>query len=146
VKLHLELLLNGRRLDVWRAFDNPENLRKWQPNLQSIRHVQGKPGYAGAVSVLIFDEGGRRVVLEETVLERRAPQLYAVAYHSSNNTNKVTHNFDAEGSSQTRWVVDSEYKFHGFWRFFSPLLRRTLQSRAVAEMERFKQFVEAGKL
>jgi uncharacterized protein YndB with AHSA1/START domain len=52
-----EYLLERDRATVWKAFDNPDNLRKWQPALDSFEPVSGTPGQPGAVSRLTYRRG-----------------------------------------------------------------------------------------
>ena len=37
---------------VVELFDNPENLKRWMPGLQSFEHISGTPGQPGAKSRL----------------------------------------------------------------------------------------------
>ena len=59
MKFEFTLELAAPRDVVWRAFDNPANLAKWQSGLVSFRHVSGSPGQVGSVSELRFREGHR---------------------------------------------------------------------------------------
>ncbi len=142
MKLKLEILLNRRRLDVWRAFDDPENLQRWQPALQSVRHIQGTPGNEGAVSVLTYSENGRQVAMEQVILEKVAPELFVTTTHGEQHSNRVVNTFESMGATQTRWQVEVSYRFRGFSRLISPLLRSTIRKHTLADMERFKKFVE----
>ena len=74
MKLTIETELNRSRTAVWRAFDNPENVKKWQPTLQSFAAQSGTPGQPGAVSKLTYQENGREVVLIETIISRSEPE------------------------------------------------------------------------
>ena len=64
---------------VWAAFDNTENLFKWQPSLTDFRHMSGEPGQPGAVSELTYREGKRTMVLTETITERDVPEGRALS-------------------------------------------------------------------
>jgi uncharacterized protein YndB with AHSA1/START domain len=57
MKFTLELTLHKSRADVWRAFDNPENTKVWQPTLVRVETVSGAQGQTGAVSKLTYAEG-----------------------------------------------------------------------------------------
>jgi uncharacterized protein YndB with AHSA1/START domain len=39
---------------VWKAFDHPDNLHRWQPTLVSFTPVSGTPGRPSAVSRLTY--------------------------------------------------------------------------------------------
>lgn len=74
MKMKYEAQIKAGRDLVWATFDNPDNISRWQPTLKSFVHQAGQPG---SVSELIYDENGRKVVMTETVTERREPQLPA---------------------------------------------------------------------
>ena len=65
MKLKFETVIDAGLDTVWAAFDNPDNMMRWQQNLQSFNHVSGDPGQPGAISELVYNEKGRRVVLRE---------------------------------------------------------------------------------
>lgn len=82
MKLKFETVIDASRDAVWAAFDNPENMTRWQQNLVSFNHISGEPGQPGAVSELTYDEKGKKVVLKETTTERRKPDFLARIYES----------------------------------------------------------------
>lgn len=56
MKFKLELPINKPLSEVWKAFDNIENMKKWQPTLTEFETVRGTSGRVGAVSKLASDE------------------------------------------------------------------------------------------
>lgn len=142
MNLRLEMLLNRRRLDVWRAFDDAENLKRWQPTLESVRHIQGTPGNEGSVMVLTYNERGRQVVLEQVIMERVAPQRYVTTTNGDQHSTRVVNTFESDSATQTRWQLEATYRFRGMGRLLTPLLRRAIRKQTLTEMERFKNFVE----
>jgi hypothetical protein len=70
MKFILELPLHRSRAEVWRAFNNPENMKKWQPTLVNIRTISGVQGQPGAVSRLTYAEGKGEFTLSEKVTYR----------------------------------------------------------------------------
>ena len=67
MKFKLELPINKSCVEVWKAFDNVENMKKWQPSLVSFEPVRAIPGQPGAVSKLTYSEGGREFALIEKI-------------------------------------------------------------------------------
>jgi carbon monoxide dehydrogenase subunit G len=65
-----EIVINRNREDVWKLFDNTDNMKKWQPTLKKFEPQSGKPGQVGAVSKLTYEENGREIVLIETITSR----------------------------------------------------------------------------
>ena len=67
MRFNIDLLINKPRAAVWKAFDNPETMKKWQKTLISFEPVSGIPGQPGTVSKLTYKEDEREFALTETV-------------------------------------------------------------------------------
>jgi len=144
--LTFEFLLERGRAAVWRAFDNPDNLKKWQPTLQSFEGISGTPGQPGAVSRLTYREGSRTVVLTETIAIRQEPEEFAGTYDSGMAANTVHNRFEEAGADRTRWIITADFQFQGIWRALGFLFRGSIRKRMVEDLNRFKQLLEAGEL
>lgn len=130
---------------VWALFDNPENLRRWQPALKELRHESGMKGETGAVSKLVYDENGKEITLTETVTERQKPELMCGEYDSGMAVNRMYNRFVDVAANETRWEMIAEFEFRGIvWKLLSPLLRPTIRKRLRADMARFRKFAEAS--
>ena len=89
MKFALELPLQKSRDEVWKAFDNPENTKIWQPslvNFETMSVIQGQPG---AVSKLTYKEGKREFSLIEKVTCRAEPDRFDVVYENEFADNSV---------------------------------------------------------
>ena len=71
---------------MWRAFDNVENMKKWQPTLMKFEPVSGTPGQVGAVSELTYNENGREFMLIEKITRRDEPNGFDAIYENSLQT------------------------------------------------------------
>jgi uncharacterized protein YndB with AHSA1/START domain len=145
MKLKHEIVIDASLDTVWAAFDNPDNMIRWQQNLDSFNHISGEPGQPGAVSELVYDEKGRKVVLKETVTERRQPDFLAVTYESSMGKTLVVNHFKAVDENSTRWTAWSNFTFRGVMKVMSLFVAGTIRKRAEADMERFKLMVETDR-
>jgi len=146
MKLVFDLILERSLADVWKSFDNPENMKIWQPTLVSFEPVSGTPGQVGAVSRLTYEEGGRTIVLTETITVRRHPDLFAGTYESGMGTNLIENSFQEISPGRTRWMVSSEFRFKGLLRVMAPFMKGMLSKRVKTDVERFKTKLEAGEL
>lgn len=141
-----ELVLERPIATVWRAFDSPENLKRWQPTLESFEPVSGTPGQPGAVSRLVYREGKREVVMTEHVTERREPEHFAGYYDTGMARNDIVNRFTAIDANRTQWKLECEFHFRGVWRFLAPLFRGAIERRTCADTQRFKECLERGEL
>ena len=143
MKFKLKLTINKSLTDVWKTFDNPENLKKWQPTLKSIELVSGTLGQSGAISTLTYVESEREFVLTEKIILREEPNRFDAVYENkfTDNINKNT--FTEQGPDTTLWVFESEYKFKTTtMKVVGTLKRKNFVARAQKDMERFKEFAE----
>ncbi len=145
MKLKFETVIDASQDAVWAAFDNPDNMMRWQQNLESFKHIAGKPGQLGAVSELVYDEKGKKVMLKETITERREPDFLAGTYESPTAKTLIVNHFEAVDDNSTRWTSWSNFTFQGFMKIMSLFVRGMIRRRTEADMERFKLMVETDQ-
>lgn len=140
-----EIVLKGRPEEVWEFFDNPENLKKWHPNLVSFSHVQGDAGQPGAISRLVYQEGKRSIQLTEVIDVREKPSEFTATYTTADGSvsNRVANLFSKKGTG-TLWVVEADFEFSGLlMRFMSRFLENSMHKRTLEDMQRFKAVFES---
>ncbi len=143
MKYTLELPINKPRTEVWEAFDNPQNIKQWQPSLTSFQALSGRPGQPGAISKLTYEEHGRTFELIEKVIYREEPNRFESTFENDFAVNTVRNTFTEETKEQTLWVVETEYKFKTLvMRIAGPLMKKNYVARTQKDMERFKEMVE----
>jgi uncharacterized protein YndB with AHSA1/START domain len=145
MKLKYETVIDASLDTVWAAFDNPDNMTRWQHNLESFTHVSGEAGQPGAVSELVFDEKGRKVVFKETITERRQPDFLAGTYESPMGKTLVVNHFEAVDENSTRWTAWCNFTFRGVMKVVSLFVAGTIRKRTEADMQRFKLMVETDR-
>ena len=144
MKFTLELPINKPRAEVWKAFDNPQNMNKWQPSLISFETISGTQGQPGAVSKITFEERGRQFELMEIVTHRDEPNRLDGVYENNFADNIVRNTFVEKGKDQTLWVVETEFKFKTLlMRILGPIMKKNYVARTQKDMERFKEMVES---
>jgi len=143
MKIRSEVIIDATLKEIWRIFDNPDNMTKWQPTLKSFRTIEGEQGQPGAISELIYEENGREFRMIEHVTERREPYFMAGTYASDWGTAIVVNQFEDVGMGRTRWVAWWNHRSRGFMRFLSPFMKRSMANRLDDDMQRFKLMVES---
>ena len=143
MKFTLELPLHRSRTDVWRAFDNPANIKIWQKTLVSYETVGGEQGQVGAVSKLAYAEGKVEFVLTEKVAYRAEPERFDVVYENNFADNSVRNIFVPVNENETLWKMEVQYKFKTLlMKVVGPFVKKNFVKRSERDMERFKEFVE----
>jgi uncharacterized protein YndB with AHSA1/START domain len=143
MKYRLELPIQKSREEVWEAFDNPENMSKWQPSLVRFEPASGTRGRPGAVSKLTYSENNREFVLMEKVTAYDEPNELDGVYENEFADNSVKNTFIEQGKDQTLWVMETEFRFKTLlMRILGPVMKKNFVIRTRKDMERFKEMVE----
>jgi len=144
MKFKLELPIHKPRADVWKAFDNTENIKKWQPTLIKFEPVSGAPGQPGAISKLTYEEGGREFTLIEKITHRDEPSSFDGIYENNFTDNIVRNKFIERGQHQTLWVTETEFRFKTLiMKIMGPMMKKNFIARTQKDMERFKEMAES---
>jgi hypothetical protein len=143
MKFALELPLQKSRDEVWKAFDNPENTKIWQPSLVNFETISGIQGQPGAVSKLTYKEGKREFSLIEKVTHRAEPDRFDVVYENEFADNSVKNTFVIVNDNETLWRMEVEFKFKTLiMKLIGPSMKTNYILRTERDMQRFKEFVE----
>ena len=143
MKFTLELPIKGSRAEVWKAFDNPENMKKWQPSLISFETISGTQGQPGAVSKLTYKEREREFSLMERVTYREEPHRLDGVYENDFADNTVRNTFIEQDTEHTLWRVETEFRFKTlFMRILGPIMKKNFVLRTQRNMKRFKELLE----
>jgi len=142
MKIRAEVKIDADRDTVWRTFDSPDNMPRWQPTLKSVTQKTGTPGEPGAVAELVYDENGKKVVMTETITEKRKPDFMAGIYESTWGKALIVNHFEAIGENTTRWTVYANHRFNGIMKLMALFAGKSVRIRTEADLQRFKLLVE----
>lgn len=142
MKFRHEIIIDADPQTVWATFDNPANMKAWQPTLESFTRRSGEDGQPGAVAELVYDEDGRKVRLVETITERREPHFMAGTYESDVGNALIVNHFEDAGDGRTRWTMHGNQAFRGIYRLLGLFVAASVRKRNEAMMNNFKLFAE----
>ncbi|HXD09636.1 MAG TPA: hypothetical protein VN653_06205 [Anaerolineales bacterium] len=119
-------------------------MSKWQPSLTNIETLSGMPGQVGAISKLTYKEREREFTLIEKITRRDEPNSFEGIYENNFADNIVQNKFIEAGETQTRWVVETEFKFKTLlMKVMGNILKKNYVKRTQRDMQRFKEMAEA---
>jgi len=142
MKHKTEVLIDADRVTVWRLFDDPDNMSKWQPTLKSFKHKSGISGQPDSISDLVYDENGRDVVMTETITARREPEFLGGTYESKRGNVIIFNLFEETTDGKTLWKRNMNYVFKGPMKVMAIFMQDSIRGRADTDMNRFKLLVE----
>lgn len=131
------------RNKVIELFDNPDNLPKWQHELQSFDHISGEPGKPGAKSKLKYKMGKREVEMIETITVRNLPEEFSGTYEAKGVLNIQKNYFKEMGENQTKWISETEFKLSGFMKVMGWFMPGAFKKQSQKYLDQFKAFAEA---
>ena len=143
MKYQLDIIINKSVDDVVALFDDPDNLKEWQPELVSFEHLSGKEGQPGAKSTLVYLMGKRQCEMVETIETRNLPQEFTATYETKGVINRVENHFKAVGSDQTHWTTTNEFTFTGLgMKLMGFFMKKAFPKQTQRYMQQFKDFAE----
>ena len=133
-----------RPLDkVIELFDNAENLKEWQPGLQSFEHVSGELGQPGAKSKLRYKHGKREFDMIETIIVRDLPGEFSGTYETDGSRATIKNHFQKINDGQTKWICESEFELTNFMmKIVAFLAPGPFKKQTLKFLNQFKTFAE----
>jgi hypothetical protein len=108
---------------VIELFDSFDNMKKWQPELQSIEHLSGTSGQPGAKTRLIYQHGKRKTEMIETVNVRNLPDEFSGSYEMKGVVNHMFNSFKTLDNGKTEWISTAEFIFSGIMKYFAWMMK-----------------------
>lgn len=146
MKYALDIDIDRPRDEVVALFDDPDNLKHWQPGFLSFEPLAGTPGEPGAQSRLRYTMGKGELEMVETITERALPERFAGTYAAKGVENSVVNRFEElDGGARTRWHLESDFRFTTLsMKLMAKLMPGAFQKQSREFMERFKAFAESS--
>jgi len=124
-------------------FENPDNMKDWQPSLKSVESISGEPGKPGAKATLVHQMGQREIEMVETILEKNLPDTFRATYEAQSVFNEVNNTFKSIDDKKTLWIMANTFKFSGLMAFIPLFLKGSFKKETSKNMQLFKQFAES---
>jgi len=141
MKYSAEVEINLPLQEVVRLFDNPENLKYWQPELVSFEPLRGTPGHPGAKSKLKYKKGGKELEMTEIITKRNLPDEFSGTYKVKGVLNLVNNRFIPVSTTRTKYISEQEFRFKGIMKMMG-LIPGTFKRQTNKYLQQFKEFAE----
>lgn len=142
MKYTVETEINLPITRVVELFDDPENLKHWQPGLISFEPISGTPGQTGAKSKLKYKMGKREIEMIETITVRNLPQEFSGTYEAKGVFNIVKNYFRPVSDNKTKYINETEFQFSGFMKLIGFLMPGAFRKESEKYLRQFKEFAE----
>ena len=130
---------------VWSYLDDPRRQPQWQRDLTHYQPLSGEPGRAGAKAKLIFQEGGKKLILTEEIKERRPEEKIKVLLtHDQVRTRRELLLVDQGG--RTELIVTTDTQFTSLpYQLIAPFMKGSFARQMRTDLERLKERLEEGR-
>lgn len=142
MKFHIELVVDIPFARLIELFEDPNNLKKWQPNVISFKHLTGEIGQPGATSRIRYNLVVKTIDIKETILKRNLPEEFVLRHETEGVANIISNNFKEIAPNKTRWIMENNFQFSGLKKFAALALKGVFKKQTELTMERFKKFAE----
>ena len=142
MKYRIEVEINESINNVIKLFENPENLKHWQPGFQSLEHISGTIGKPGAKSKLVYKEGKRKFEMIETIVVNKLPDEFTSTYDVKELFTTIKNKFETISENKTRYISEQEIQFKGYMKIIGFLMSGSFKKSSMKYLTQFKEFVE----
>lgn len=131
--------------DVWKFFDNPDNMPLWLTGFKRFEHVSGTPGKPGAVSKHYYEMNGRSIEMTETITVRNEYAEFSGTMTNQWMVSTLTTTFRdlGNGTTEITSAVDSAFTPFFLKVFGSLMMKSGFQKRQDEDLKRLKTVLEA---
>jgi hypothetical protein len=102
-------IINKDRATVTKFFVDPKYLKEYQDGFQNKELRSGEQGEDGAVSMMYFDDGKRKMELTETITKNNLPESFEAFYHHKHMDNTMICRFTELEEGKTEYAYEFEY-------------------------------------
>ena len=132
--------------EVYRAFNDPDNLPRWLQGLQRTEQISGTPGEVGSVTKQIYLERGRTVEMIETITAHEPETVLRRHPRGPGHGGELRVDFVDKGET-TGMRFSGKFQPCSFMmRLMMPFMKGAIRKRQMGDLETFKRLVEAGEL
>lgn len=142
LKYNTEVVITLPRERVIALFDDPANMKHWQPGFISFEPISGTPGQPGAKSRLKYKMGNREIEMIETITKRALPDEFNGIYEAKGVYNEQVNRFIALDDNRTKWVSESLFEFSGFMKLIGWLMPASFKKQSQKYLDLFRDFAE----
>lgn len=137
-----EIIIDAPIEKVVKLFEDPKNIKEWQPGFISMEVISGSPGKEGSKTKMRYKMGKRDVEMIETITVNNLPKEFSGTYEAKGVFNLVNNYFEELPDGKTKYWSISEFQFKGFMKLIGFLFPGAFKKESQKYLVQFKEFVE----
>ncbi|MCH3883091.1 MULTISPECIES: SRPBCC family protein [Tenacibaculum] len=141
-KYTAEIEVNKPIEEVFALFDNPEALKDWMPEVQSIKPIEVRAGKIGSSYKMLIESQGQTMEMTEKIMSHVLNEKMTFQFDSDQMIKTDDFNFIANGN-KTKIVQHCTVEAKSYiMSCMFPYFKSALQTQSVSYMNRFKELAE----
>lgn len=137
-----EVSVNKPINEVFEAFNNSENIKKWIPEVKTFEVVNNNPGKTGSVYKLVVENQGEEIAMTEKVMAYIPNEKVTLFFDAENMLKNDDYNF-TEKDGVTTIVLTSSCRSDSYiMACLFPYFKGTFREQDQTYLNNFKAFVE----
>ncbi len=142
VKYTTEIEINKPIDKVFSAFENPEMLKKWIPEIKSIEPLEEKVNKVGSIYKMVIENQGQEIEMQEKITEYILNKKITFHFDSKEMFKIDAYNFIIEGNN-TKIIQHSSIQSKSYiMSCLFPYFKGTFKQVSQGYLEKFKKFIE----
>lgn len=128
--------------DVFKVFNNQENLKNWIPEIKSFEVINENPGKTGSTYKMVVENQGQEISMIEKVLAYVPNEKVTIFFDAENMLKTDDYNFN-EKDGKTIVTLNSSCKSDSYiMACMFPYFKSTFQEQDQAYLNNFKAYIE----
>ena len=128
--------------NVFKTFNNSENIKKWIPEVKSFEVVSENPGKTGSVYKIVIDNQGQEITMTEKVMAYVENEKVTLFFDAEGMLKKDDYTFTEKDGVTTVTLNASCQSDTYLMACVYPLFKGTFQKQDQSYLNNFKAFAE----
>ena len=128
--------------NVFKTFNNSENIKKWIPEVKSFEVVNKNPGKTGSVYKIVIDNQGQEITMTEKVMAYVENEKVTLFFDAEGMLKKDDYTFTEKDGVTTVTLNASCQSYTYLMACVYPLFKGTFQKQDQSYLNNFKAFAE----
>jgi uncharacterized membrane protein len=137
-----EVAVNKSIEEVFKTFNNSENIKKWIPEIKSFEVLNNNPGKTGSTYKIVLDNKGQEITMTEKVMAFVPNEKVTLFFDAEGMLKKDDYIFREKDGITTITLNASCQSDTYIMACVFPYFKGTFQDQDQSYLNNFKEFVE----
>lgn len=141
-KYTAEVAVNKPLSEVFKVFNDSENIKNWIPEIKSFDVVNENPGKTGSVYKIVVDSNGQEITMTEKVIAFVPNEKVTLFFDAENMLKTNDYIFTEKGGVTTVALSSSCQSDSYIMACMFPFFKGTFQEQDQSYLNNFKDYIE----